>query len=108
MAPNNGAVLGTEKTVTLTPGTQVDRYGLEYGTYLSPSGTPYEARALAPGSKADGYSSYTVQKPFKVESADVVSAFGQPGGGVQYRVLSPEGVSIKVNVDYLIKNGYLK
>ncbi|MGY0195828.1 TNT domain-containing protein [Leptothrix sp. BB-4] len=93
--------------VTLQPGTKVDRYGPPTGTYLSPEGVPYDARALPPGSKADGYSQFTVIKPFTVEKADVAPAFDKTGGGVQFRVITPSGTSLRVDVDYLVKNGYL-
>jgi hypothetical protein len=106
-APNNGAVAGTTQTITVDKGALLDRYGSVNGTYLSPAGTSYEARALAPGSRSDGYSQYLVQKPFVVERSEVAPAFDQAGGGVQYRVVTPAGQSIRVNVDYLIKNGYL-
>lgn len=89
-------------------GTKVDRCGNEYGTFLSPAGTPYTHRTLAPGTRADGYHQYTVEKPFIVESAKVAPAMGQAGGGTQYRIVTPAGEKVRVNVDYLIKNGYLK
>ena len=63
---------------------------------------------LAPGTRADGYHQYTVEKPFIVESAKVAPAMGQAGGGTQYRIVTPAGEKVRVNVDYLIKNGYLK
>ncbi|EQL01524.1 hypothetical protein OCS_02757 [Ophiocordyceps sinensis CO18] len=34
--------------LTLTPGTLVDRFGAEGGTFVSPCGTPYEKRSLPP------------------------------------------------------------
>jgi hypothetical protein len=106
-APNGGAVPGTQQVITLQPGTKVDRYGPPSGTYLSPEGIPYDARALPPGAKADGYTQYTVNKPFTVEKAEVAPAFNQPGGGVQYRVVTPSGLTLRVDINYLIKNEYL-
>ena len=89
-------------------GTKVDRCGNEYGTFLSPAVTPYTHRTLAPGSRADGYHQYTVQKPFIIESAKVAPPTGQAGGCTQYRIVTPAGGTVRVNVNYLIKNGYLK
>jgi hypothetical protein len=106
-APNGGAVPGTQQVITLQPGTKVDRYGPPSGTYLSPEGIPYDARALPPGAKADGYTQYTVNKPFTVEKAEVAPAFNQPGGGVQYRVVTPSGLTLRVDINYLINNEYL-
>jgi len=106
-APNGGAVSGTQQVITLPQGTKVDRYGPPSGTYLSPEGVPYDARALPPGAKADGYSQYTVNKPFTVEKAEIAPAFDQPGGGVQFRIVTPTGSTLRVDVDYLLKNGYL-
>jgi filamentous hemagglutinin len=39
---------------TLPVGTKLDRYGGPNGSFLSPKGTPFEQRALAPRSKAGG------------------------------------------------------
>jgi hypothetical protein len=37
----------------------------------------------------------------------IFPAFGQSGGGVQHRVITPSGQSTRINVDYLVKNEYL-
>lgn len=55
--PEDGFNLDAEgkpikEKVTLTPGTLVDRFGAESGTYVSPCGTPYEKRSLPPASLA--------------------------------------------------------
>jgi hypothetical protein len=106
-APNGGAVPGTQQIITLQPGTKIDRYGPPTGTYLSPEGVPFEARALPPGARGDAYSQYTVKKPFTVEKAEVSPAFDQPGGGVQFRVVAPNGSTVRVDINYLLDNGYL-
>lgn len=43
---NNGSRI--EGFVELPPGTLVDRFGSEYGTYTSPAAAPYMQRALPP------------------------------------------------------------
>lgn len=85
--PNDGAV-GTPKTITLKAGSViVDRYGRETGQYLSPMGTPYEKRSLPRGSKEREYHIYQVIKDIgNVQEAEIGAWFGQPGGGVQYKL----------------------
>jgi hypothetical protein len=53
--PPNRGFLGEPERVTLMPGTRVDRYGFEGGTFVSPEGTPYEMRLLAPGTQSKPY-----------------------------------------------------
>jgi hypothetical protein len=84
--PNNGAVLGTEKNVTLSKGYQFDRYGYDVGTYVSPLGTPYEKRSLAPGTEAKPYKVFEVVKPVRGEASIIAPWFDQPGGGIQFRL----------------------
>ncbi|MCK3669954.1 hemagglutinin repeat-containing protein [Photorhabdus noenieputensis] len=92
------------KEDVLAVGTRLDRYGSANGAFLSPKGVPYENRALAPGSKAGKYHEYEVIKPLPVLQGKIAPAFDQPGGGVQILPNFPE----RVNVDWLIKNGYVK
>ncbi|WLD93031.1 glycohydrolase toxin TNT-related protein [Alkalihalobacillus sp. AL-G] len=44
--PPNRGFLGTPKTETLQKGTLIDRYGSEYGSFVSIKGTPFQMRAL--------------------------------------------------------------
>jgi hypothetical protein len=106
-APNNGAVPGTQQTVTIESGT-VDRFGPRGGEYFSPAGTPYEARALPPGKQAEPYEQYQVLKPFTVTQETIAPAFGQTGGGLQMRASIPEVQNGFATIDDLIKHGYLK
>jgi hypothetical protein len=102
---------------TLVEGQLIDRFGSEGGTYLSPAGTPYAARGIPPesldpfpGGEPCNYYRYRVLKPFAVNSGPIAPALGQPGFGVQY-VLSNslfEGVTERVNVTYLLTNGYVE
>jgi Tuberculosis necrotizing toxin len=102
---------------TLVQGQIVDRFGSEGGTYLSPAGTPYAARGIPPeslnpfpGGEPCNYYRYRVLKPFSVNAGPIAPALGQPGFGLQY-VLSNTlfaGVSERVNVTYLLANGYVE
>ncbi len=99
--PNGGAVPGTTKNVTLKPGTLVDRYGDDFGTYTSPINTPYEQRALPPGTDSKPYSQFEVLKPIDaVEQGEIAAWFDLPGGGTQYCL--PE------SIEYLINEGYIR
>ncbi len=83
--PNNGAV-GTPRTITLKAGTVIDRYGWPNGSYASPKGVPYENRALS-RTTTQAYYVYQVVKDIEnVQAAEVASWFGQPGGGIQYKL----------------------
>ena len=107
-APNGGAVLGTQQTTTVQQGATLDRYGSRNGGYMSPAGTPYEARALPPGKIADSYEQYSVLKPFTVVQESIAPAFGQPGGGLQMRATIPEVQNRTASINDLIRHGYLK
>lgn len=89
---------------TLPVGTKLDRYGGPDGSFLSPKGTPFDERALAPGSKAGGYYEYEVLKPLPVIQGKIAPAFNEPGGGIQ---ILP-ALSERVNVQWLIDNHFIK
>jgi hypothetical protein len=103
--------------VALIEGQLIDRFGSEGGTYLSPQGTPYGARGIPPeslnpfpGGEPCNYYRYRVLKPFSVNAGPIAPALGQPGFGLQY-VLSGTlfaGVTERVNVSYLLTNGYVE
>ncbi|MFC4334361.1 TNT domain-containing protein [Salininema proteolyticum] len=97
--PDNGFD-GESKIVTLEPGDRVDRYGHPGGTFVAEAGTPYEQRALVPGSDEREFHTYEVVRPFDAEGGLTAPWFGEPGGGIQY--LLPD------RVQRLIDNGYLR
>ena len=74
----------------LQVGTRIDRYGYDSGTFTSPEGTPYEMRALAPGTDSKPYSVVEVVKPLEVKAGEIAPWFDEPGGGIQY--LLPESI----------------
>lgn len=60
--PPNRGVLGEPKTVIIKPGTMIDRFGYEGGTFVSPYGVPYQMRALAPETYSKPYTVYVIKK----------------------------------------------
>ena len=72
--------------VTLQPGTLLDRYGYEGGSFVSPEGVPYAQRSLAPGTEAKPYHVYEVVKPIEGLGGQSAPWFDQPGGGIQYKL----------------------
>jgi len=99
----------------LNRGEYIDRYGSEYGSFLSPAGMSYAARSIPP-QNLDGappatcnYHDYRVIKPLTVHAGPVAPWFGQPGGGLQYQLdasLVP-GAPSPLDVMWLVTNGYL-
>ena len=98
--PPNRGFAGDPVSKPLPVGTRVDRYGYEGGTFLSPEGTPVEARSLAPGTTSKPYNVYEVEQPITVQSGEAAPWFGQPGGGTQYELPMP--------VSDAVAQGYLK
>ncbi|WP_167359227.1 TNT domain-containing protein [Burkholderia diffusa] len=79
----------------------MDRYGYEGGTYVSPAGTPYGARALPPGSNEKPYNVYEVAKPIEnVAEGRIAPWFGELGLGTQYK--------LPKSVGDLVASGHLK
>jgi hypothetical protein len=89
-----------------------------FGAFLAPAGTSFGARALPPDSlntRADdpahlcNYHLYRVSRAFDVDAGPIAPAFQQPGGGLQYLLMSayvPQAPAT-LNVQWLLDNGYL-
>ncbi|KAL9594172.1 MAG: hypothetical protein Q9219_007185 [cf. Caloplaca sp. 3 TL-2023] len=97
--------------MTLLPGTLVDRFGPEYGRYISAADAPFAQRALPPSALNTlpdapqypyGYHVYNVTKSFNVLGGPIRPWFGQPGLGTQFFT---GGAG---NVISLINEGFLK
>jgi hypothetical protein len=62
--------------------------------------TPFEQRALPPGSLSAPYTTIqlTGELPsgYRIELSQVAPAFGQPGGGQQVRILGPNGQALSI------------
>ena len=118
--PDNGYLLNRagqpiETTQALRPGTDIDRFGSEYGAFLAPEGLAYAARSIPPSSldstpaASCNYHDYRVLKPLTVDAGPIAPWFGQPGLGRQYQLdgtLVP-GAPAQLNVLWLVDNGYL-
>ncbi len=119
--PDNGFLIldgvPVEFPFTLVPGQEVDRFGSEYGGFLAPEDTPYADRALPPQSLDDfdpaytcNYHLYRVLKRFTAETGPIAAGFGQPGGGLQFQLVSSllPGAPATVTVMWLVSHGYLQ
>ena len=93
--PNDGCAGPSTKEI-LPPGTKIDRYGYDGGSFVSPAGTPAPMRSLAPGTTAKPFSTFEVLEPIEVETCEVAPWFGEPGGGKQHKLPS--------SVDDLLKS----
>ena len=98
--PPNRGFLGGPVRSTLRPGTVVDRYGADSGTFVSPQGTPFGARSLPPSSLSKQFNTYEVVNPVEVNGGTVAPWFGQGGGGIQYE--------FDQSIADLIEGGFLK
>lgn len=96
--------------MTLQPGTRVDRFGSQYGSYISAADAPYSQRALPPSNLDTdpntpdypyNYHVYQVLKPLPVVGGPIAPWFGQPGLGAQFYT---GGVGNMLN---LTRDGYL-
>ncbi|WP_224276257.1 TNT domain-containing protein [Nocardioides lacusdianchii] len=93
---------GPPQPNSVEPGDVLDRYGPADGAYASPSGTPFDQRALPPSSVGSDYTQYEVLKPLpeSVTEGRIAPWFEQPGGGVQYMFDKP--------MSWYVENGYLR
>lgn len=98
--PPNRGFLGPPVRVSLCPGTIVDRYGAPTGTFVSPQGTPFAARALPQHAALSPLHTYEVIRPIEVHAGPAAPWFDLPGMDVQYELPAP--------VQCLIDSGHLR
>jgi Tuberculosis necrotizing toxin len=98
--------------VQLPAGTIIDRFGAETGRYLSPDGTPFAGRALAPESVGLEYFRYLVTGKPLPDDWQIVQGPAEPWFGqtpapnaVQYMIVGHDGV--RVTVEDLVDRGIL-
>lgn len=106
--PFPGSINQVENDFMLLPGTKIDRFGPPQGTFLSPIGTSYSARALKPGTMANDYYVYEVLRPLPVKAGEVRPWFSESGGGMQYRLDAVDGVRRSPSTLTTGDNPYLK
>jgi hypothetical protein len=81
----------------LPAGTELSRFGNPGGSYMAPEGTPFAQLSLPPESAAKPYYRYLVCDPtalppgWQIEQSQTAPWFHQPGGGIQYRIIRPDG-----------------
>jgi len=104
-----------EFRLRLHRGEYIDRYGSEYGSFLSPAGMSYATRSIPPQNldatppAACNYHDYRVIRPLTVDAGPIAPWFAQPGGGLQYQLdatLVP-GAPSPLDVMWLVTNRYL-
>ncbi|MGV1006097.1 MAG: TNT domain-containing protein [Candidatus Nanopelagicales bacterium] len=97
--------------VQLPTGLMLGRWGYPGGSYLTPGGTYLAQASLPPSGLVAPYFQFMVANPsalpagFSVEQSQAASWFGQPGGGIQYRVIGPNGRDAPVQA--LLDSGFL-
>ena len=100
--PNNGAVPGTEKVVTLNPGDRIGRYGniTQTSTFVTKPGASSSQLSLPPNTDPSVYQEFIVIKPIVDAEAAIIAPWGNScGGGIQYNLPN--------TLQWLIDNGYL-
>ncbi|WP_442945451.1 TNT domain-containing protein [Oceanirhabdus sp. W0125-5] len=98
--PANDGFEGVAKQIQLQPGTRIDRYGFESGTFVSPEGISYGQRSLAPGTDAKPYHVYEIIKPVEGLSGKIAPWFDEVGGGIQHK--------LTMSIQELLDGGYIK
>jgi len=86
--PNDGCAAAPESK-TLAPGDMIDRYGPEGGSFFSPRGEGYRARAVPYVCAKMDYRVYRVARPLAVKSCNAAAWFDEPGGAVQLQTRDP-------------------
>ncbi len=101
--PNNGAVAGTEKEITLIEGTLLGRYGKigDKSNFVTRPGVDPSRLALPPFTDPAVYQEFVVVKDIaKVRRGEIAPWGDSTGGGIQYEL--PEPIRV------LIQKGYLE
>lgn len=98
--PTNDGNVGKPKLKKLKVGMLLDRYGSEFGRYMSPKGASWTTRSLpkysAPGKVP--YHVYEVVTPFKVKAGKAAPWFGEKGGCLQFELEKSVAECIKENL----------
>ena len=93
-----GAVSGTTRMTTIKKGQTFDRFGSEYGKFITDVGTPASKLAL-PATNSGVKITLQATRNFRVFTGIVADGFGGTGGGVQY--------VLRYSIKTLLKKGWL-
>ncbi|WP_371744001.1 TNT domain-containing protein [Mycobacterium sp. DL592] len=97
--------------INLPAGTPLGRWGYSGGSFLAPAGTHYAQLSLPPASQVAPYFEYVVANPanlppgLRIEQSQAAPWFGQPGGGIQYRITDANNNDAPVQA--LLDSGFL-
>lgn len=100
--PNNGAVPGTEKTITLKPGDILGRYGeiRNSSNFVTKPGADSNQLSLPPNTNPSIYQEFVVINEIpQTTQSEIMPWGGAEGGGVQYELPMP--------INQLITDGYI-
>ncbi len=86
--PNDGCAAAPVNE-TIPVGTELDRFGSEGGTFFSPKGESFRARAVPYVCRQMDYRVYRVLKPLPVKACKAAPWFGEPGGAKQVQTTDP-------------------
>lgn len=89
MWPPNDGCAAAPVSQTLPTGTLIDRFGSEGGTFFSPRGESYAARAVPYVCSKMAYTVYRVDRPLPVQACRAAPWFDEPGGATQYKTDAP-------------------
>lgn len=86
--PNDGCA-AAPVSETLGQNTLIDRFGSEGGSFFSPKGESFAARAVPYVCSKMVYTIYRVAKPLHVATCKAAPWFDEPGGATQYQTDEP-------------------
>ncbi len=85
--PNDGA-LNTPEKVVIKAGTILTRYGRAKGSFFGNERDSFAQRSLPRTTDVRQFHKFRVRKNMPAEEAIIAPWFGQPGGGIQYKISS--------------------
>ncbi len=103
-------------SVQLPAGFLVGRFGYPTGAYFTPDPSYLAQLSLPPASLVAPFFQYVVKDPtalppgYRIEQSQLAPWFGQPGGGIQYRIIYTDPTTGKESdgrVQALLDSGYL-
>ena len=102
--PNQGYAASPAPAPKLVyEGAEIDRFGFENGTFFSPAGASFKARAVPYVCPQMEYRVYRVMKPMVVQSGIAAPWFNEPGGAIQYMAADSAADLRKAGVLVMIK-----